>query len=65
LGDSEIAFDIGFNIPTNLTSFSETCNYHWELRNLDGEIIKRGLGLWQGDSYLIITNKGFRRKLKR
>ena len=61
--DSEITFDIGIKLPKRFGVINDEWNYHWELRDLDGNIIKQGNDTKQGDGAIKITNIGFRRKL--
>ena len=63
--DSEIAFDLGIKIPENIKAFSETWSYQWELRNLDGDVVKKGDKLVGGYGTINVTNKGFFRKFIR
>jgi hypothetical protein len=62
--DNEIVFDLGVNTPKG-QKIDEVWKYSWELRDLDEKVIKQGDNVKQGDSDIHITNKGFRRKLKR
>lgn len=61
--DSEIIFDLGVRTP-GLKRIEDTWVYHWELRNLDGQIVKQGNEKIQGENTIHITNKGFRRNLR-
>ncbi len=60
--DSDVAFDLGIRTPKTFSRINEDCNYHWELRDLDGHVVTRDNRPIQGDDVVLITNNGFRRK---
>ncbi|MDD4875855.1 MAG: hypothetical protein PHQ86_01805 [Dehalococcoidales bacterium] len=61
--DSDITFEIGILIPDNLKNVKDVWRYHWELRDLDGNIISKGNENKQGNGEIEVTNSGFRKKL--
>lgn len=61
--DSEIAFDLGIQTP-KFRKIGDDWNYHWELRDLDENIVHQGKSPKRGDGVVTVTNKGFRRKLR-
>jgi hypothetical protein len=62
--DNDIAFDIGVRIPKLMRANSDKWSYHWELRDLDGQVVKQADKSKQGDGDIDISAKGFRRKLR-
>lgn len=60
--DSETVFDLGMKIPRT-KALNEDVKYHWELKDLDGQMVVQGGKTKQGDDVILVTNKGFRRKL--
>jgi len=63
--DSDIVIDIGVKIPNMLKEVNDEIKYSWELRDLDGNKITRGGFPLKGNDTITITNKGFRRKLRK
>ncbi len=62
--DSDVSFDMGINIPPQFGTVSDIWKYQWELRDLDGQLVKRGEQSIGGEGVIEVTNKGFRRKMK-
>ena len=60
--DSETVFDLGLKVP-KAKELNEDVKYHWELKDLDGQVVVQGGKPKQGDDIVLVTNKGFRRKL--
>lgn len=61
--DNEIIFDLGIKTP-KFGKILDDWTYHWELRDLDGQIITKGDVPTKGDGIVAVTNKGFRRKFQ-
>ena len=61
--DNEVAFDLYVQIPKYKRHIEEDWAYHWELRDLDDQIVKQGIQTKQGDGEFRVSNQGIRRKL--
>ena len=59
--DSDISFDLLIKTPNDFRQNTESWNYYWELRDLDGEIIAQNKKDKKGHGSTLLTNKGFRK----
>jgi len=61
--DSEVAFELGVKTPKKFGNPTDNWRFRWELKDLDGQLVKSGNAAKQGDGNILISSQGFRRKL--